>query len=145
MRAWRASARRRARVARSLALHLAYRVALGSVCDARPRRGAQVHLTPAAGKKVDHQGIKVELLGTIELFFDRGNTYDFVAMGAPSAAPRAALRWRDAQSLNPTTRAAPVRELEPPGEFSSTRSYAFEFNNVEMPYESYNGVNVRLK
>ena len=38
-----------------------------------------------------------------------------------------------------------MRELEPPGEFSSTRSYAFEFNNVEMPYESYNGVNVRLK
>ena len=34
---------------------------------------------------------------------------------------------------------------EPPGEFTSTRSYAFEFNNVEMPYESYNGVNVRLK
>ena len=45
--------------------------------------------------------------------------------------------------LNPTCAAA--RELEPPGEFSSTRSYAFEFNNVEMPYESYNGVNVRLK
>ena len=45
--------------------------------------------------------------------------------------------------LNPTR--AAVRELEPPGEFSSTRSYAFEFNNVEMPYESYNGVNVRLK
>jgi len=42
----------------------------------------QVHLTPAAGKKVEHQGIKVELLGTIELFFDRGNTYDFVQMGA---------------------------------------------------------------
>lgn len=38
-----------------------------------------------------------------------------------------------------------MRELEPPGEFTSTRSYAFEFNNVEMPYESYNGVNVRLK
>lgn len=27
----------------------------------------------------------------------------------------------------------------------STRSYSFEFNNVEMPYESYNGVNVRLR
>ena len=39
----------------------------------------------------------------------------------------------------------PARDLEMPGEFSSTRSYAFEFNNVEMPYESYNGVNVRLK
>jgi len=29
----------------------------------------------------------VELLGTIELFFDRGNTYDFCAMGA--CRPRA--------------------------------------------------------
>jgi len=38
-----------------------------------------------------------------------------------------------------------VRELEPAGELSSTKSYGFEFNNVEMPYESYNGVNVRLK
>jgi hypothetical protein len=59
---------------------------------------------------------------------------------------RAPRRGCATQSLNPT-RAAPlaVRELEPPGEFSSTRSYAFEFNNVEMPYESYNGVNVRLK
>ena len=45
-------------------------------------------------------------------------------------------------AINPTV---PARELEPPGEFGNTRSYAFEFNNVEMPYESYNGVNVRLK
>ena len=49
-----------------------------------------MHLTPAAGKKVDHQGIMVELLGTIELFFDRGNTYDFVAMCACTLGPRAA-------------------------------------------------------
>ena len=102
-----------------------------------------MHLTPAAGKKVDHQGIKVELLGTIELFFDRGNTYDFVAMGACVAGPCVPHAAASAQRLNPTR--AAVRELEPPGEFSSTRSYAFEFNNVEMPYESYNGVNVRLK
>ena len=59
--------------------------------DAHAHCGAQVHLTPAAGKKVDHQGIKVELLGTIELFFDRGNTYDFVAIGARTAGPRVAL------------------------------------------------------
>ena len=38
-----------------------------------------------------------------------------------------------------------VRELEPGGELSTTKTYPFEFNNVEMPYESYNGVNVRLK
>lgn len=48
-----------------------------------PRRAfPQVHITPAAGKKLEHQGIKVELIGTIDLFFDRGNTYDFVSMGA---------------------------------------------------------------
>ena len=41
--------------------------------------------------------------------------------------------------------AASARDLEPAGEFSTTRTYKFEFNNVEMPYESYNGVNVRLK
>jgi vacuolar protein sorting-associated protein 26 len=46
-----------------------------------------VNITPTAGKKIEHQGIKVELLGTIELFFDRGNTYDFCAMGA--CRPRA--------------------------------------------------------
>ena len=38
-----------------------------------------------------------------------------------------------------------MRELEPAGELSTTRTYPFEFNNVEMPYEAYNGVNVRLK
>ena len=61
----------------------------------RTRLGAQVHLTPAAGKKVDHQGIKVELLGTIELFFDRGNTYDFVAMGARTGGRRGSRSRRD--------------------------------------------------
>lgn len=48
-----------------------------SPCHASP----QIHITPAAGKKLEHQGIKVELIGTIDLFFDRGNTYDFVSMG----------------------------------------------------------------
>ena len=51
---------------------------------------------------------------------------------------------REREALNPDA-PAPVRELEPGGELSTTRSYPFEFNNVEMPYEAYNGVNVRLK
>lgn len=54
---------------------------------------------------------------------------------------------RGREALNPDAPAprCPVRELEPGGELSTTRSYPFEFNNVEMPYEAYNGVNVRLK
>ena len=60
----------------------------------------QVTITPMAGKKVDHQGIKVELLGTIELFFDRGNTYDFSATGA-CVGKACAVRICGVQTLTP--------------------------------------------
>lgn len=38
-----------------------------------------------------------------------------------------------------------VRELEIPGEIYERKIYPFEFSSVEMPYESYNGTNVRLR
>ena len=38
-----------------------------------------------------------------------------------------------------------VRELDVPGELYETKTYPFEFSTVEMPYESYNGINVRLR
>lgn len=38
-----------------------------------------------------------------------------------------------------------VRELDVPGDIYETKRYPFEFSSVEMPYESYNGVNVRLR
>ncbi|CAN1228083.1 Vacuolar protein sorting-associated protein 26A [Linum grandiflorum] len=38
-----------------------------------------------------------------------------------------------------------VRELEVPGEINEIKNYPFEFSTVEMPYETYNGVNVRLR
>lgn len=38
-----------------------------------------------------------------------------------------------------------VRELDVPGEIHERKTYPFEFSTVEMPYESYNGVNVRLR
>jgi len=78
----------------------------------------QVHLTPVPGKKVEHLGVKIELLGQIELYFDRGNTYDFVSL---------------------------VRELDAPGDLYEPRSIPFEFSRVEMQYESYHGINVRLR
>lgn len=78
----------------------------------------EIRIEPLPGKKVEHTGVKVELLGQIELYFDRGNFYDFTSL---------------------------VRELEVPGEISEPKVYPFEFANVEMQYESYNGVNVRLR
>lgn len=38
-----------------------------------------------------------------------------------------------------------VRELDVPGEIYERKTYPFEFSTVEMPYETYNGVNVRLR
>lgn len=70
------------------------------------------------GKKLEHQGIKVELVGQLELSYDRGNHYVFTSL---------------------------LRELEPPGELSQSKSYAFEFNHVEKQHETYRGVNVRLR
>ncbi|KAJ4724534.1 Vacuolar protein sorting-associated [Melia azedarach] len=78
----------------------------------------EVVLEPILGKKVEHNGVKIELLGQIELYFDRGNFYDFTSL---------------------------VREIDIPGELYERKTYPFEFSTVEMPYESYNGINIRLR
>ncbi|KAF7814214.1 vacuolar protein sorting-associated protein 26A [Senna tora] len=78
----------------------------------------KITIEPMQGKKIDHNGVKVELLGQIEMYFDRGNFYDFTSL---------------------------VRELDVPGEIYERKTYPFEFSTVEMPYETYNGVNVRLR
>jgi vacuolar protein sorting-associated protein 26 len=38
-----------------------------------------------------------------------------------------------------------VKELAAPGELLRNQNYKFEFNNVEKPYETYTGVNARLR
>ena len=38
-----------------------------------------------------------------------------------------------------------MKELALPGELTQSRSYDFEFMQVEKPYESYIGANVRLR
>ncbi|XP_042055825.1 vacuolar protein sorting-associated protein 26B-like [Salvia splendens] len=78
----------------------------------------KISIEPISGKKVEHNGIKVELLGQIETYFDRGNFYDFTFL---------------------------VRELDIPGEIYERKTFPFEFPTVEMPYETYNGANVRLR
>lgn len=54
----------------------------------------------------------------LELFNDKSNTHEFVNL---------------------------VKELALPGELTQSRSYDFEFMQVEKPYESYIGANVRLR
>ncbi|KAJ8013706.1 hypothetical protein DPEC_G00032570 [Dallia pectoralis] len=71
-----------------------------------------------SGKRLEHQGIRIEFVGQIELFSDKSNTHEFVNL---------------------------VKELALPGELTQNRSYDFEFMQVEKPYESYVGANVRLR
>lgn len=38
-----------------------------------------------------------------------------------------------------------VRQLQPPGDLTKSTTFDFDFFQVEKPYESYSGKNVRLR
>ncbi|KAJ4985557.1 vacuolar protein sorting-associated protein [Stagonosporopsis vannaccii] len=87
----------------------------------------QVTVRPKDGKRLEHTGIKVQFIGTIvsmltrhgaEMFFDRGNHHEFLSLG---------------------------QELAAPGELQHPQTFDFNFKNVEKQYESYNGINVKLR
>lgn len=68
---------------------------------------------------LDYTPTSLNPLGCVsELFSDKSNTHEFVDL---------------------------VKELALPGELTQNRSYDFEFMQVEKPYESYTGANVRLR
>ncbi len=95
-----------------------------------------VTVRPKDGKRLEHTGIKVQFIGTIgktaalhiafdmiliwrpEMFFDRGSHYEFLSL---------------------------VQELAAPGELQHPQTFEFNFKNVEKQYESYNGINVKLR
>ncbi|CAI4217107.1 unnamed protein product [Parascedosporium putredinis] len=83
-----------------------------SVCQ------GNVTIRPKDGKRLEHTGIKVQFIGSIEMFFDRGNHYEFLSL---------------------------VQELAAPGELQHPQTFEFNFKNVEKQYESYNGINVKLR
>lgn len=70
------------------------------------------------GKKLAHDGIKVEFIGSIELFYDRGSHYEFLSLS---------------------------QELASPGELRQAQTFDFHFKNVEKQFESYMGINVKLR
>lgn len=70
------------------------------------------------GKRFEHSGIRVEFLGQIELFDDKEAPYKFTSL---------------------------TQELTYPGELHLPTMYPFEFRRVDKIYESYYGINVRLR
>ncbi|TFY77807.1 hypothetical protein EWM64_g6204 [Hericium alpestre] len=78
----------------------------------------QVTIRVRDGKKLAHDGIKVEFVGSIELFYDRGHHHEFLSLS---------------------------QELAAPGEMRQAQTYDFLFKNVEKQFESYVGINVKLR
>lgn len=58
------------------------------------------------------------LIGGLEMYYDRGAHYEFLSL---------------------------LQELAAPGEMRNNQSFDFEFKNVEKQYESYHGINVKLR
>jgi len=73
---------------------------------------------PKEGKKLEHQGITLEFIGQIEMFYERGNNYEFTSLS---------------------------KELAAPVELTGKTEFEFDFTDAEKQYESYNGINVRLR
>ncbi|RMJ27269.1 Vacuolar protein sorting-associated protein [Aspergillus sp. HF37] len=85
--------------------------------DGESVKGA-VTVRPKDGKRLEHTGINVQFIGTIEMYYDRGSHYEFLSL---------------------------VQELAAPGELQHPQNFPFNFKNVEKQYESYNGINVKLR
>jgi hypothetical protein len=111
----------------------------------------RVKVSVKKGDKIDHQGMRMDFIGQIgththslthslsvkmrlnncdlllhsvltsliqEMFYDRGNHYEFTSV---------------------------TQELAPPGSLTGEQTFDFEFSNPEKPFESYNGINVRVR
>lgn len=70
------------------------------------------------GKKMDHQGVKVELIGQVDMIYDKSNSYDFFSI---------------------------TKDLEPPGAMFESKQYKWKFGAVDKQNETYSGINVRLR
>ncbi|KAJ1610965.1 putative vacuolar protein sorting/targeting [Cryptosporidium canis] len=70
------------------------------------------------GRKLDHQGIRVEVIGQIDVIYDQSSSYDFFSI---------------------------TKDLEPSGSLFETKQYKWKFNSVDKPYETYYGTNIQLR
>lgn len=81
--------------------------------------GGTVHIKlKKPGTKIEHQGIRLEFIGQIELYYDRSNHHVFTSLS---------------------------KLLNYPGDITENLSIDFNFAAVDKSYESYNGTNVKLR
>jgi vacuolar protein sorting-associated protein 26 len=79
----------------------------------------EVRISPNPGKKVEFQSIRVEIMGQVTVTSDRTERMDFFSQEHTVASTA--------------------------GEITSETVYPFQFTEVELPYESYIGINARVR
>jgi len=82
------------------------------------RVSGEVTISPRSGRAVDHSGIKIEIIGQIEMLFSGGAPFEFTSL---------------------------VKELDHAGALDRVKTYTFDFSGMEQPFESYDGLNVRVR
>merc|ERR1712217_1017320 len=70
------------------------------------------------GKKMEHQGVRVELVGQVDMLDDKSKSYDFFSI---------------------------TKDLEPPGAMYESKQFKWKFGAVDKQNETYHGINVRLR
>lgn len=77
----------------------------------------EVQISPGSNK-IEHVGIKIELVGYIESYYDKSQSSEFMAI---------------------------TRELEPAGLLNADKAYTFSFSKFDKPYETYFGIGMSLR
>ena len=77
-----------------------------------------IKIRNANKKRVDHQGLKLELIGIIEILVNRSQSCEFISL---------------------------AQEIIPPGYFIEDQSVEFIFSKLKKPHESYYGSTVICK
>lgn len=78
----------------------------------------RLSLAVKEGKAIAHVGVTVEFVGAIDMVYDREQSTEFTSL---------------------------VRDVDDAGTLTGTRQYAFSFPGVEKAYDTYAGINVRLR
>lgn len=94
--------------------------ALAPLFGANDTVSGKVTLRPRNERRVEHSGVKVKFIGTVEQL-NMGkvvDSSDFISL---------------------------THELAGPDEIRHAETYPFNFKNVDKPYESYNGSRIRLR
>lgn len=152
---------------RSVSVPTRHAVYSGTVCQYLSPLPSSPFVIPVSSGNLCHELLQTSFFlprVLAELFFDRGNFYDFTSLGEkPGRLPTSSLAVPcSCEDLNPawltihvvrlsvrllvaSALSSAVRELDMPGEISEKKVYPFEFQNVDLQYESYSGVNVRLR